>query len=221
VTVVNRTRATAERLAERHGAHVGALDDLAALIADADLVVAAAGAGRTLISADHVLPRTRPLAIVDLGLPPDTDPGLGEVDGVVRVDLQTLHEVSASFADSDDVAAAREIVRAEVAVFVSDHAARGVEPTLVALRAMAADVVSAETARLRTRLPDLTAEQFADVESSVRRAVSALLHTPTVRIKEYAVGPEGSVYAEALRALFDLDPSAIAAIERGTDVPKG
>jgi len=40
----------------------------------------------------------------------------------------------------------------------------------------------------------------------VRRVVDKLLHAPTVRVKELASEPSGLAYAEALHALFDLDP---------------
>ena len=39
-----------------------------------------------------------------------------------------------------------------------------------------------------------------------------LLHTPTVRIKQYASGPEGGDYARALAHLFDLDPAQVVAV---------
>ena len=45
-----------------------------------------------------------------------------------------------------------------------------------------------------------TVEQLDEIERALRRSAAALLHTPSVRIKEYAIGPEGGVYAEALTA---------------------
>ena len=47
---------------------------------------------------------------------------------------------------------------------------------------------------------------------TVHRVVDKLLHTPTVRVKELAGAPAGASYAEALRELFDLDLSAVAAV---------
>ena len=47
---------------------------------------------------------------------------------------------------------------------------------------------------------------------AVRRVVSTLLHTPTVRVKELAEAPAAASYAEALRELFGLDPAAPAAV---------
>jgi len=215
ITIVNRTAEHAEHIAASYGADVAGLEDLPALLLTADVVVTAVGSGHVLLNAAFVgSARERPLAIVDLGLPADTDADLALVPGVLRIDLETLHNTSLTQTSTEDLASARAIVREEAEAFATAHAARGVEPTLVALRAMAADVVATESRRLRNRLPDLTAEEFEDVERSLRRSVSALLHTPTVRIKEYAVGPEGSVYAEALRALFDLDPTTVRSLER-------
>ena len=51
----------------------------------------------------------------------------------------------------------------------------------------------------------------------MRRVVATLLHTPTVRMKEFAIDPGGDRYAAALHALFDLDPRPL---RRLTD-PRG
>ena len=58
--------------------------------------------------------------------------------------------------------------------------------------------------RLRGRLGDLDPAVAAEVERTVRRVVDKVLHTPTVRVKELAGGPDGSMYAEALQTLFGL-----------------
>ena len=54
----------------------------------------------------------------------------------------------------------------------------------------------------------------------MRRAMSALLHTPTVRMKQFAADPGGEQFAAAVQALFDLDPAAVQALStppEGTD----
>jgi glutamyl-tRNA reductase len=77
---------------------------------------------------------------------------------------------------------------------------------VVALRAMADEVVAAELARFDGRRAGLDPDVRAEVERTVRRVVDKLLHAPTVRVKELAADPAGLAYAEALHALFDLDP---------------
>ena len=61
-------------------------------------------------------------------------------------------------------------------------------------------------------------EAADELARSLRRAVSTLLHTPTVRMKELAVDPEGTRYAAALHRLFDLDPEAIESLVVTDDV---
>jgi glutamyl-tRNA reductase len=213
LTIVNRTVEHAERIAATHGGTAAGLDRLAELVGQADVVVTAVGSGRTLIDREWLAAarplQAGPLAVIDLALPPDTAADCGSLPGVLRVDLATLHDAEATHPSTADLAAAHGIVRDEVAAHLASEAARSVEPTLIALREHAADVVAAELTRLRTRLSDLDAAQFDEVERALRRTVASLLHRPTVRIKEYAIGPEGGVYAEALRALFDLDPAVV------------
>jgi glutamyl-tRNA reductase len=110
----------------------------------------------------------------------------------------------------------RAIGEAELAAYQSAIDAARVAPTVVALRAKAAEVVEAELARLAGRLSGdgVTGHALDEVAQTVRRVVDKLLHAPTVRVKELAGSPGGEEYAAALRVLFDLDPRAVEAVTR-------
>jgi glutamyl-tRNA reductase len=212
IVVANRTEATAARLAllqREHGVpatSVG-LDDLAAQIARVDLVVACTGAGGTVIGADAVGARTRPLVICDLGLPRDVDAAVGELAGVTIVDLESLQRRLATAPSGLDTRRAGEIVAEEVRGYLATQRSAEVTPTVTALRRRAAEVVDAELLRLDSRLPELERGVRNELAQTVRRVVDKLLHTPTVRVKELASAPGGAEYAEALRELFQLDPA--------------
>jgi glutamyl-tRNA reductase len=118
-----------------------------------------------------------------------------------------------------DVDKVRAIVSQEVEAFGAAQRAARITPTVVALRAMAADVVAGELSRLDGRLPDLDGKQRAEITQTVRRVVDKLLHAPTVRVKQLAGEPGGAGYADALRELFDLDPQAVAAVSRADTRP--
>lgn len=214
IVVANRTADTARRLATAlEGQGVG-LDDLEQALVDADVVVSSTGATGVVVPLELVRRAVaaragRPLAILDLALPHDIDPAVRELDGVTLVDLASLQEQLAATEVGADVEAARAIVVDEVAGFLAWQRAVRVAPTVVALRSRADEVVAAELARLSTRLPDLDERAAAEVQSAVRRAVAALLHTPTVRVKELTESPDGLTYSDALRELFSLgDQSA-------------
>ena len=152
------------------------------------------------------------LVVVDLALPRDTEESIGDLPGVTRLDLGSLIDVPGAHASERDVELARAIVTDEVRAHLAAMAAQRVEPIVVSLRARADRVVEAELQRLRLRLPGIDDADADEVARSLRRAVSTLLHTPTVRMKELAADPDGARYATALHRLFDLDPEAIEAL---------
>jgi glutamyl-tRNA reductase len=157
-----------------------------------------------------------PLVLLDLALPRDVEEAAGRLPGVSLVSLATFGEAgdAGQVTLRGDVAAVRAIVAEEFDARVSaEHAAR-VAPTVVALRAKAAEVVDAEIARLAGRLNTLDARTHSEVARAMRRVVDKLLHSPTVRVKELAGSPGGDSYENALRVLFDLDPAAIDAVTR-------
>ncbi|MER6999934.1 glutamyl-tRNA reductase [Streptomyces sp. NPDC000410] len=154
------------------------------------------------------------LALLDLAMPRDIDAAVHRIPGVRLVDIESLAEASADAPMAADVDQVRTIVSDEVAAFGAALRAAHITPTVVALRAMAADVVAGEVARLEGRLPDLDAKQRAEITQTVRRVVDKLLHAPTVRIKQLAAEPGGAGYADALRTLFDLDPETVASVSR-------
>ncbi|WP_405491707.1 glutamyl-tRNA reductase [Streptomyces sp. NBC_00096] len=160
------------------------------------------------------------LALLDLAMPRDIDAAVHRIPGVRLVDIESLAEASADAPMAADVDAVRGIVAAEVAAFGAAQRAAHITPTVVALRAMAAEVVAMEVARLDGRVPDLDDRQRAEVTQTVRRVVDKLLHAPTVRVKQLASEPGGAGYAEALRELFDLDPQTVASVSRADAADK-
>ena len=240
ITVANRTRAHAERLAASVStiittgtttATVTGLEDLPSAIAAADVVISCTGATGQVITGDMVsaalaarLPREPgdALVIMDLAMPRDVEPAVAGLPGVVLIGMDQLSEYANAVRD-DDVAAVRTILEAELAAYQSAMDAARVAPTVVALRAKAAGVVDAELARLAGRLSadGLSGHALDEIAQTVRRVVDKLLHAPTVRVKELAGSPGGDEYAAALRVLFDLDPRAVEAVTRAAPEQEG
>lgn len=228
VTIANRSEGSAGRLARQVDGRAVRLDELATVMRTADVVVSCTGSVGTVISVDQV-PRDRDLVVLDLALPHDVDPAVGELPGVTLIGLAELasgtstappspegahagdrHEPDAlEGASSAVVEEVRRIVAEEVAAFSTARRAATATPTVIALRSMAAQVVQGELERLASRLPGLDGETYAEVENTMRRVVDKLLHTPTIRVKQLAERPVQTSYTDALRELFALDPATI------------
>jgi glutamyl-tRNA reductase len=217
VVVASRTAASATRLAGTVGGRATDLAHLPEELAAADALVTCTGATGLVIHTDVVAAAMagrdgRPLAVVDLALPRDVEPGVADLPGVHVVDLALLQGERASTPGrptdgpvaADDIAAAHALIEVETALLRAERQAAEVAPTVSALRSQAAGVVDAELLRLSTRLPDLDARSRAEIARTVHRVVDKLLHEPTVRVKELAAAPGGTDYAGALRALFGL-----------------
>ena len=235
IAVANRTREHAERLAASvstitatAATTVTGLDDLPAALAAADVVISCTGAAGYVITADLASAALAArkargaLVIMDLAMPRDVEPAVAGLPGVVLIGMEQLSEHASAVRD-DDVAAVRAILEAELAAYQSAMDAARVAPTVVALRAKAANVVDAELARLAGRLSadGLSGHALDEIAQTVRRVVDKLLHAPTVRVKELAGSPGGEEYAAALRVLFDLDPRAVEAVTRAAPEQEG
>jgi glutamyl-tRNA reductase len=158
----------------------------------------------------------RPLVLLDLALPHDVDPRAAGLPGVTVLGLESLEDAGLAVAatQAEDVAAVRAIVAEELAARLSARHAARVSPTVVALRAKAAEVVEAELERLTGKLGGLDERVHAEVSRAMQRVAGKLLHAPTVRVKELAGSPGGDSYEAALRVLFDLDQGAIDSVTR-------
>jgi glutamyl-tRNA reductase len=221
VVVANRTRQRAERLAAGVGGRGTDMTDLVQKIAAADLVVTCTGAPGHVITTDMVISAlaqregpARPLVLLDLAMPRDVAPGVGDISGVAVTDLDTLAADGGAGMRPGDAAVddVRTIVAEELKAHLSAASAASVAPTVVALREKAAKVVEAEMTRLVGRLGDLDEDALTEVAKSMRRVTEKLLHAPTVRVKELAGAPGADSYEDALRVLFDLDPAAVQSV---------
>jgi glutamyl-tRNA reductase len=218
LTIANRTPERADRLAEATQGSARSWAELPDVIAESDLVITCTGAVGHVITGELLarsarLRHGRPQVVVDLALPRDVEPAddwTSPTPGVTLVDLQQLGRLLEGRADHTEVGRVGALVTAEVADYLTRRMEKSVTPTVAALRARAASLVAGEMERLDQRLPDLDEQTRAEVALAVHRVVEKLLHTPTRRVKEFAMEGSGDDYAAALRELFDLEPKDIA-----------
>lgn len=218
ISVLNRTAARAERLAEEYAATSVPLHQLGEELATADIVISCTGAPEPLVRLGDVVTARgssdRPLTVIDLALPHDVDPSLADLPGVQLVNLAGLAEELRGLEATAGVDDVRTIVGQEISAFLAVRRQASVTPTVVALRSMATSVVDAEMDRLASRLPALDDATRAEVLQTVRRVADKLLHEPTVRVKELADAEPAVSYTAALAELFRLDTDAVDAISR-------
>ena len=202
LTVAAPSAARAAIAARRHGSAAVTFDQLAEALADADIVVAAAGLGRWLLDRTTVeralrTRRQRPIFLIDAGLPGDIEPAVDALENAFRYDLDDLDRVArASRAGRAEAAAAgARIVDECVALWSDDRAARAAVPLLTALRG------HFEAARHEV----LARAGEADAAEATRLLVNRLLHEPYAGLRAAASsGMDPAALAALVKRLYPL-----------------
>jgi glutamyl-tRNA reductase len=194
VVVSSRTLESAQDLAERVGGRAAAFDAVAVELPEADLVISATRCPYPILHAEAVRPREKPLVLVDVAVPRDLDPSIGELDGCTLFDIDALGE--GLVGREEDVREAEAIVAEEAARFAEWRRSRDAAEAIRDLRTRAEEIRSEELARAGSRLSELSPRERETVETLTTQIVNKLLHAPTVRAKEAG--------SEPLRDLFAL-----------------
>ncbi len=211
VVVANRTIARARELAERIGAAAIPLTEIADTLVDADVLLTSTASSEVLVERAMVemvmaCRDGKPLLVVDVALPRDVDPGVGDIPDVTLLDLDDLKEYAQRSAERrrGEIGKVRAILAAEIERYRAERAAREVGPLVTSLRELAEGIRTGELDRYRTKLARLDPEGRELVDAITQGIVNKLLHEPTVRVKDAAGTPRGDYYSDALASLFDL-----------------
>jgi glutamyl-tRNA reductase len=194
VVVASRTLESAQELASEVGGRAAAFDAVAVELTGADLVLSATRCPYPILHAEAVQPRTKPLVLVDVAVPRDLDPAIGELEGCTLFDIDALGE--GLVGREEDVREAEAIVAQEAARFAEWRRSRGAAGAIRDLRRRAETIRTEELARVEPRLAELSPRERETVETLTAQIVNKLLHTPTVRAKQAG--------SEPLRDLFAL-----------------
>ncbi len=210
VTVVNRTYAHAEQCAAEVGARAVPIEQLGAVLADADLVLSATRAPHPIVTgqavADAMADRPgRPIVIIDLAVPRDVEAGAAGIPGVTLHSIDDIQDVvdRTLARRAAEVPKVEAILDEEVAKFEAWHRALDAAPVVRDLRDHFERVRLEE---LERALANVSAEERARAERLTRALVNRLLHLPTVRLKDLdPASDEGAHRLRAARELFALE----------------
>jgi glutamyl-tRNA reductase len=212
--VANRTYERAKAIAEELGAGARALplDEAWEHFGDADIVLSSTAAPHAVVTWDRVAPAIahragRPLCILDLGVPRDVEPAVGQLENVFLYDIDDLQAVAAQAAAErrTEIPAAERIVAEEVERFWAWYGGLAVVPVLRQFRDRLEQVRAAELERALRRLPHLSPEDRAQVEHFSHALLNKFLHHPTVALKQAAHAGRGYGLLESLKKLFGLE----------------
>jgi len=219
VLVSNRTYPHAVVLAEElHGLAVR-FNEIWEAMKRTDIVISSTGCPHYIITRGDMeglmaARGNRPLFLVDIAVPRDIDPAVGEVPGCTLANIDGLKEATRQNLKLRDEAmvAANQIVEEEMAAFRERQEAQRVAPTIVSLRQRVEAIRRGELARTRALFGELTPEQEEVLELLTQSLVNKILHTPFTELKQAASRPDRSEFLDVVRSLFRLEEKPTGAV---------
>ncbi|MFN0018672.1 MAG: glutamyl-tRNA reductase [Pirellulaceae bacterium] len=211
ISLVSRTMQRSEELAAKLTGKPAAWEKLHDLLIEADLVVSATGASEPIVTAAmfreiEKARFQRPLLILDLAIPRDFEPAVGDFTGVYLCTIDDLTQVCQKNRREREKEwpRAERIIAEETARFMADLHHRATAPTIKRLKARADEVKAEELARLLNKLSSLDAKSQAEIRQAFDRLVNKLLHPPLESLRDEATKGAPHGLLDALKRLFQL-----------------
>lgn len=209
--VANRTVERAQTLANNFDAEAIALSDMPDRLVEADIIIASTASqlpilGKGAVERALKLRKHRPMFMVDIAVPRDIEPEVGDLDDVYLYTVDDLHEVIEEGRSSREEAAkqAEEIIENQVDHFMGWlRSLEGVD-TIRAFREQAEQKRDEQLALARKQLaagkdPEQVMNDLA------RTLTNKLIHEPTAQLNQAAYSGKKDLLDKA-RELFNLEP---------------
>ena len=207
--VASRTHSRAQELAERVNGKALDWQDAMNNLHQADMVISSTSAPLYILQKQAVAEamqkrRNQSMFFIDIAVPRDIDPVVGDLYNVFLYDIDDLQSVVGSNLQKrqQEAEKATTIVEEEADAFASWMNSLAVVPTIVALRRHFQEVMDSELKQ--AKLQGFSDEQRDKVTGLLRLYMNKLLHDPQTQLKAAADTGDGLAYVDALRQLFDL-----------------
>jgi glutamyl-tRNA reductase len=213
IRIANRTRERGETLAAEIGGRAIAWEELDRALIDADVVVGTTSSSEPIITNERFqriksARHQRVLLMLDLAVPRDIDPAVGESNDVYLYSVDDLESACERNRQERrrEWPKAKRIIDEETTRFVGDLHHRATGPVIQRLRDHASVMKQEEWTRLENRLKQMAVSEEArrEVEKSLDRLVNKLLHPPLASLRDDAAQGHQRGLLEALKQLFSL-----------------
>ncbi len=215
--VMNRTPEKAEELAVKLNAKAVSAEERLAHLKSADIVVCSTSSPHSIISLEDAryIARERnrkPMVMIDIAVPRDIDPRVGEVDGIHLFDLDDLERVVKKDLQERRAAAeeANKIVAEEVLGFRRKLMAERVIPTVVALRQRLDELCQQEVEFVRREYGPFTEDEDQILTTLATRITQRIAGSLARELRDLPDRSGHDMLTVAVHRLFQLESSNMA-----------
>ena len=211
ITIINRSLERAQDLASRTRGRAEPWSRFHELLAAADLVISTTGATEPIITAADYKAidarrAQRPLFVLDLAVPRDFDPAIGDFNGVYLYSIDDLRRVCDANrqAREKEWPVAQKIIEEETQRFMRELYHRATGPTIKRLKERADEMKQDELTRLFNKLNTLDERSREEIRRAFERLVNKMLHPPLESLRDEAQAGTPHGLLDALKRLFRL-----------------
>ena len=213
VCIINRSYERAVALAQAFGAETATWDALPEQVIEADLLVGTTASHEPILSAAqfaglHPKRSGRVLLVLDLAVPRDFDPAIGDFSGVYLYQIDDLEAACQRNRREREKEwpKAKRIIDEETERFFQQLNHRATGPVIRRLRQQAQELKQEELDRLIGKLEamDVDGPAAREIEKSFDRLINKMLHPPLASLRDDAAEGHARGLLEAMRHLFKL-----------------
>ncbi|MFQ5581501.1 MAG: glutamyl-tRNA reductase [Mariprofundaceae bacterium] len=224
ILVANRTLERAKDLAQEFEGHALTLAQLPEYLDAADIVLSSTGANMHVLLPEPVCQAMekrggKPMFMVDIAVPRDIDPRIGELDGVYLYDIDDLQQVAQGNREHRERESeqARALLNEDACGFLAWLKSLESVPLIRNIQQQVENSRRDELEKAQRYMKGMTDEQMQAVDRLSRSLMKRFLH-PTLRtLKTLPDDIEGDLFMGAARRLFDLEQQKTSSSTKESD----
>ena len=217
--VANRTLERAQKLAQQYSAYAITLGEIPRHLDEADIIICSTASRQPLLRKDMIEAavlqrRHKPVFILDIAVPRDVEPEVGELEDVYLYSVDDLKSIIDENIKSrrEAVRQAEQIIDSEVAQFMDWVNSQDAVATIRALRNQAQRVRTdvLEAALQKLRLGAAPEDLLREVTWTL---TNKLIHPPSARLNKLGASQKEDIL-QTVRDLYNLTPGDLQSGER-------
>ncbi|OAB46680.1 glutamyl-tRNA reductase [Paenibacillus glacialis] len=212
VIVANRTLSRAEEVAIKFNGTPCTLETAVNRLDEVDILISSTGAKEYILTSSQVKEsmknrQSRPLFIIDIAVPRDIDPVIGDLQNVFLYDIDDLEGIVESNLEMrrGEAVKIEMMIKEEIIVFHQWLKTLGVRPAIRALQEKSNSIHEDTMESLFNKLPELDDHQRKVIRRLTKSIVNQMMHDPINRIKEMTGEKQGNEALDFFTQIFALE----------------
>ncbi|MEE9253123.1 MAG: glutamyl-tRNA reductase [Thermodesulfobacteriota bacterium] len=212
LVIASRTFESARTLASELKGTPIKIEEVHYYLSKVDILITATGSSDFIIKRNHVtdalkLRRNEPMFMIDIAVPRDIDPRVGEIGNVYLYDIDDLNGVL-----DDNLKIRRKY--AEIAEEIAEQGVKYYEtwldglkvvPTIISLQQKFESIKTSEVEKALAKMDTLSEREKEIIEAMASGIIGKILHSPLTKLKRKASKSLGALYSNTVNELFELD----------------